>query len=127
MKKAHAITPIQQFVLGYIVANRKEGYKGLHTVYGKLNADMRKEYPSANPVTVIQEMEVLGLIEGRPAKGGHMIFLPGEMTTSDKKANERIARAKEASATVASNKTVQPKDDLAKLVLAIAKELNLKL
>jgi hypothetical protein len=114
-------------VLGYIVANRKEGYKGLHTVYGKLNSDLRVAFPSANPVTMVQEMEAAGLIEGRPAKGGHMIFLPGEMTTSDKKANDRIAKAKEASATVASNKVAATNGDLKDLVLQIAKSLNLKL
>jgi hypothetical protein len=68
-----------EFTRRAIVAGRKAGWKGLHTVYGGYNQAFR-EYYGSDPIVAVNRMVTAGVIESHYAKGGAMIYLPGEMS-----------------------------------------------
>lgn len=68
----------QEFVTKAIVSLRKEGYKGIHSVYSGFNEAFKKYFEGENPVEVTNKLALEGKIAIRPVKGGVMLYLPEE-------------------------------------------------
>jgi len=65
-----------EFVKKAIVSLRKEGFKGIHTVYSGFNDAFKKYYEGENPVEATNRLAKDGKIVLRPVKGGMMLYLP---------------------------------------------------
>jgi hypothetical protein len=72
----------EEFVKRAIVSLRKEGYKGIHTVYSGFNEAFKKYYDGEDPVKVTNQLASEGKIIIRPVKGGVMLYLPEEAPSS---------------------------------------------
>lgn len=68
----------EEFVKKAIVNLRKEGYKGIHTVYSGFNEAFKKYFPGENPIEATNSIAKEGKIVIRPVKGGVMLYLPEE-------------------------------------------------
>ena len=66
-----------EFVKKAIVSLRKDPYKGIHTVYSGFNEAFRA-YFNEDPIKWTNQLSSEGVIEIRPARGGVMLYLPGE-------------------------------------------------
>ena len=60
----------EEFVKKAIVSLRKEGYKGIHSVYSGFNEAFKKYFSDENPVDVTNRLAGEGKIVIRPVKGG---------------------------------------------------------
>lgn len=67
----------EAFVKRAIESLRKEPYKGIHSVYSGFNTAFRS-YFDDDPVRWTNQLAAQGVIETRPARGGVMLYLPGE-------------------------------------------------
>lgn len=70
------LTPAE-FVKKAIVSLRKTPYKGIHSVYSGFNEAFRS-YFNEEPIKWTNQLAAEGVIEIRPARGGVMLYLPGE-------------------------------------------------
>ena len=68
----------EEFVRKAIVSLRKEGYKGIHSVYSGFNEAFKKYFEGESPVDVTNSLASEGKIVIRPVKGGVMLYLPEE-------------------------------------------------
>lgn len=68
----------EEFVKKAIVSLRKEGYKGIHSVYSGFNEAFKKYFDGENPVETTNSLAKEGKIVIRPVKGGVMLYLPEE-------------------------------------------------
>ncbi|MEW6215422.1 MAG: hypothetical protein AB1478_09535 [Nitrospirota bacterium] len=68
----------EEFVKKAIVSLRKEGYKGIHSVYSGFNEAFKKYFEGENPVEVTNRLAQEEKIVLRPVKGGVMLYLPEE-------------------------------------------------
>jgi predicted membrane protein len=66
----------EEFIKKAIVSLRKEGFKGIHSVYSGFNEAFKKYYNGENPVDVTNKLAAEGKIVIRPVKGGVMLYLP---------------------------------------------------
>lgn len=66
-----------EFVKKAIVSLRKDPYKGIHSVFSGFNEAFRT-YFSEDPIKWTNQLAEEGTIETRPARGGIMLYLPGE-------------------------------------------------
>ncbi len=66
----------EEFVKKAIMSLRKEGFKGIHTVYSGFNDAFKKYYEGENPVEATNRLANDGKIVLRPVKGGMMLYLP---------------------------------------------------
>lgn len=66
-----------EFVKKAIVSLRKDPFKGIHSVYSGFNEAFRA-YFNDDPVKWTTQLAAEGAIETRPARGGVMLYLPGE-------------------------------------------------
>ena len=66
-----------EFVKKAIVSLRKNPYKGIHSVYSGFNEAFRA-YFNEDPIKWTTQLGSEGVIEIRPARGGVMLYLPGE-------------------------------------------------
>ena len=66
-----------EFVKKAIVSLRKNPYKGIHSVYSGFNEAFRS-YFNEDPVKWTNQLAAEGVIEIRPARGGVMLYIPGE-------------------------------------------------
>lgn len=66
----------EEFVKKAIVSLRKEGFKGIHSVYSGFNEAFKKYFDGDNPVDVTNRLASEGKIVIRPVKGGVMLYLP---------------------------------------------------
>ncbi|MEW6686962.1 MAG: hypothetical protein AB1393_12290 [Candidatus Edwardsbacteria bacterium] len=82
----------EEFVKKAIVSLRKEGYKGIHSVYSGFNEAFRKYFEGENPVEVINRLVQEGKIVLRPVKGGVMLYLPGEAPVPTSSADEALKK-----------------------------------
>ena len=67
-----------EFVVKAIQKLRKPPYKGIHTVFSGFNAALREYFPGMDPVIVVNDLRDAGKIQSHFAKGGCMIYLPGD-------------------------------------------------
>jgi hypothetical protein len=68
----------EEFIKKAIVSLRKEGYKGIHTVYSGFNEAFKKYYEGENPVEATNKLAKEGKLIIRPVRGGVMLYLPEE-------------------------------------------------
>jgi hypothetical protein len=68
----------EEFIKKAIVTLRKDGYKGIHTVYSGFNNAFKKYYDNADPISATNALAKEGKIIIRPVKGGVMLYLPEE-------------------------------------------------
>ncbi len=68
----------EEFIKKAIVSLRKDGYKGIHSVYSGFNNAFKKYFNGENPVEVTNKLAQEGKIVVRPVKGGVMLYLPDE-------------------------------------------------
>lgn len=66
----------EEFVKKAIVSLRKEGFKGIHSVYSGFNEAFKKYFEGENPVDATNKLAAEGRIVIRPVKGGVMLYLP---------------------------------------------------
>jgi hypothetical protein len=82
----------EEFVRRAIVSLRREGYKGIHSVYSGFNAAFKKYYDGENPVEVTNGLAKEGKIIVRPVKGGVMLYLPEDVTAPRDTADEALRK-----------------------------------
>lgn len=66
----------EEFVKKAIVSLRKEGFKGIHSVYSGFNEAFKKYFIDENPVEATNRLASEGKIVIRPVKGGVMLYMP---------------------------------------------------
>ena len=69
----------KQFTHKAIVALRKEGYKGIHSVFSGFNAAVKEYFGVESAVPMTQQLADAGDIVIIPAKRGVMLYLPGDI------------------------------------------------
>ncbi len=82
----------EEFVRKAVVSLRKEGYKGIHTVYSGFNDAFKKYFEGENPVEVTNKLAAEGKIALRPVKGGVMLYLPEEAPASSRSADDTLKK-----------------------------------
>ena len=82
----------EEFVKKAIVSLRKEGYKGIHSVYSGFNEACKKYFAGENPVEVTNKLASEGKIVIRPVKGGVMLYLPEEAPATKSSADEALKK-----------------------------------
>jgi hypothetical protein len=80
----------EEFVKKAIVSLRKEGYKGIHTVYSGFNQAFKKYYDGEDPVKITNQLADEGKIVIRPVKGGVMLYLPDEAPALQNRGDEAL-------------------------------------
>jgi hypothetical protein len=78
------------FITKAIVSLRKEGYKGIHTVYSGFNEAFKKYFPGENPIDATNGQEKLGKIVIRPVRGGVMLYLPEDAPAQTQTAKDAL-------------------------------------
>jgi hypothetical protein len=82
----------EEFVKKAIVSLRKEGYKGIHSVYSGFNNAFKKYFDGENPVEVTNKLASEDKIVIRPVKGGVMLYLPEDAPASRDTAGEALKK-----------------------------------
>ncbi len=83
----------EEFVKKAIVSLRKEGFKGIHTVYSGFNDAFKRYYEGENPIDATNRLAKDGKIVLRPVKGGVMLYLPENApTTAGRSAEETLKK-----------------------------------
>lgn len=82
----------EEFIKKAIVNLRKEGYKGIHTVYSGFNEAFKKYFEGEDPVKVTNQLAGEGKIVIRPVKGGVMLYLPEDAPTRGQSAAEALKK-----------------------------------
>jgi hypothetical protein len=82
----------EEFVKKAIVSLRKEGYKGIHSVYSGFNNAFKKYFEGENPVEVTNGLAREGKIVVRPVKGGVMLYLPEDAPLTKDTAAEALKK-----------------------------------
>lgn len=82
----------EEFVKKAIVSLRKEGYKGIHSVYSGFNSAFKKYFENEDPVTTTNKLASEGKIVVRPVKGGVMLYLPEDSTPSKDLGEEALKK-----------------------------------
>ncbi|MDI6890574.1 MAG: hypothetical protein QMC83_06500 [Thermodesulfovibrionales bacterium] len=82
----------EEFVKRAIVSLRKEGYKGIHSVYSGFNSAFKKYFDGENPVEITNRLAQEGKIVLRPVKGGVMLYLSEEAPASSSLADEALRK-----------------------------------
>lgn len=82
----------EEFVKKAIVSLRKEGYKGIHSVYSGFNVAFKKYFDGENPVEVTNHLAGEGKIVIRPVKGGVMFYLPEDAPAPKNSADETLKK-----------------------------------
>jgi hypothetical protein len=82
----------EEFIKKAIVSLRKEGYKGIHTVYSGFNTAFKKYFEGENPVEVTNSLAQEGKIVIRPVKGGVMLYLPDDAPEAKDIGNEALKK-----------------------------------
>jgi hypothetical protein len=82
----------EEFIKKAIVSLRKEGYKGIHSVYSGFNNAFKKYFEGENPVEVTNKLAKEGKIVVRPVRGGVMLYLPEDAPASRDAADEALKK-----------------------------------
>jgi hypothetical protein len=82
----------EEFVKKAIVSLRKDGYKGIHSVYSGFNEAFKKYFNGENPVDVTNRLAQEGKIVIRPVKGGVMLYLPEDAPRPMDAADEALRK-----------------------------------
>ena len=82
----------EEFVRKAIISLRKEGYKGIHTVFSGFNDAFKRYFVGENPVEVTTRLVQEGKIAMRPVKGGVMLYLPEDAPAVKKTGDEALKK-----------------------------------
>ena len=82
----------EDFVKKAILTLRKEGYKGIHTVYSGFNEAFKKYYANEDPVKATNQLASEGKITIRPVKGGVMLYLIEDTPAGPSSADEALKK-----------------------------------
>lgn len=82
----------EEFIKKAIVSLRKEGFKGIHTVYSGFNNAFKKYFDGENPVEVTNKLAHEGKIVVRPVKGGVMLYLLEDAPITRDAADEALKK-----------------------------------
>lgn len=82
----------EEFIKKAIVSLRKDGYKGIHTVYSGFNNAFKKYFNNEDPVAATNKLAQEGKITIRPVKGGVMLYLPEEAPAAQDAGNDALKK-----------------------------------
>ncbi len=82
----------EDFVKKAILTLRREGFKGIHTVYSGFNEAFKKYYEGEDPVKITNQLASEGKIVIRPVKGGVMLYLPEEAPSSQNRGDDALKK-----------------------------------
>ena len=82
----------EAFIRKAIVTLRKEGYKGIHTVYSGFNEAFKDYFPGDNPVDVTNALKAEGKLVIRPVRGGVMLYLPEDAQSQNQTAKDTLKK-----------------------------------
>jgi len=82
----------EEFIKKAIVSLRKEGYKGIHTVYSGFNEAFKKYFEGEDPVKATNHLAQAGKIVIRPVKGGVMLYLPEDAPAMKGQGDEALKK-----------------------------------
>lgn len=82
----------EEFVKKAIVSLRKEGYKGIHTVYSGFNEAFKRYFDGEDPVKITTQLSQEGKIVIRPVRGGVMLYLTEDAPTVKSQADEALKK-----------------------------------
>ncbi|HAK88413.1 MAG TPA: hypothetical protein DHV16_07025 [Nitrospiraceae bacterium] len=82
----------EEFVKKAIVSLRKDGYKGIHTVYSGFNDAFKKYFEGEDPIKTTTQLAAEGKIVIRPVKGGVMLYLPEEAPASRARGEDALEK-----------------------------------
>jgi hypothetical protein len=82
----------EDFIRKAIVSLRKEGYKGIHTVYSGFNEAFKKYFDNENPIEVTNKLASEGKIVIRPVKGGVMLYLPEDAPAAKTRGEDALGK-----------------------------------
>jgi len=80
----------EEFIKKAIVTLRKEGYKGIHTVYSGFNEAFKKYFDGDDPIQATNKLAGEGKIVIRPVKGGVMLYLPEDTPQKGQTAQDAL-------------------------------------
>jgi hypothetical protein len=82
----------EEFVKKAVVSLRKEGYKGIHTVYSGFNEAFKKYFEGEDPIKTTTQLAKENKIIIRPVKGGVMLYLPEDSPPQGQTAGEALKK-----------------------------------
>jgi hypothetical protein len=82
----------EDFIRKAIVSLRKEGYKGIHTVYSGFNEAFKKYFDNENPIDVTNKLASEGKLVIRPVKGGVMLYLPEDAPAAKTRGEDALGK-----------------------------------
>ncbi|MBI4824114.1 MAG: hypothetical protein HY805_07805 [Nitrospirae bacterium] len=82
----------EEFLKRAIQTLRREGYKGIHSVYSGFNEAFRKYFEGQDPVKVVNSLAKEGKVTVRPVRGGVMLYLPEESPAPLQTAKEALEK-----------------------------------
>ena len=82
----------EEFIKKAIVDLRKDGYKGIHTVYSGFNSAFKRYFDNADPIEATNKMAAEGNIVIRPVKGGVMLYLPEDAPAAKDVGDEALKK-----------------------------------
>jgi hypothetical protein len=82
----------EEFIKKAIVSLRKEGFKGIHTVYSGFNEAFKKYYDGEDPIKVTTELAAANKLVIRPVKGGVMLYLPEDAPASKSRGEDALGK-----------------------------------
>jgi hypothetical protein len=82
----------EEFIKKAIVSLRKEGYKGIHTVYSGFNEAFKDYFKGEDPIKATNKLASEGKIIIRPVRGGVMLYLPEDAPSQTQGAKETLKK-----------------------------------
>jgi hypothetical protein len=80
----------EEFVKKAVLKLRKEGYKGIHTVYSGFNEAFKEYFKGDDPIKTTNQLASEGKINIRPVKGGVMLYLPEDSPSQGQTAKDTL-------------------------------------
>jgi hypothetical protein len=80
----------EEFIRKAVVSLRKDGYKGIHTVYSGFNEAFKDYFDGASPIDATNALAKEGKIVIRPVRGGVMLYLPEDAPAQTQTAKDAL-------------------------------------
>jgi hypothetical protein len=82
----------EEFIKKAIVSLRKDGYKGIHTVYSGFNEAFKKYYDAEDPIQATNKLAAENKLVIRPVKGGVMLYLPEDAPAAKTRGEDALGK-----------------------------------
>ena len=82
----------EEFVKKAIVNLRKEGYKGIHTVFSGFNEAFKRYFEGEDPIKATNQLASESKIVIRPVKGGVMLYLPEDAPMTQGRGDDALKK-----------------------------------